>query len=167
MKKVSSWSTWNRGYRSLRYFRGVPRSHYRYLRESQSLRDIRSRSKTVRVRSVIQWEGYNLSSPHDRWPTRSQCSLSCETRRGSQTVAMATTQVFQDWDSPHDTISSMTRSSTRKTTTTTTSRREVRLFWVKIVMTKRIVIRIIARDKDCTIKLCVNSIFHWCTVRIR
>lgn len=37
---------------------------------------------------------------------------------------MATTQVFQDWDSPHETISSMTRTSTRKTTTKT--RREVR-----------------------------------------
>lgn len=36
---------------------------------------------------------------------------------------MATTQVFQDWDSPHETISSMTRTSTRKKTTT---RREVR-----------------------------------------
>lgn len=35
---------------------------------------------------------------------------------------MATTQVFQDWDSPHETISSMTRTSTRKTTKTTTRR---------------------------------------------
>lgn len=40
--------------------------------------------------------------------------------------SMATTQVFQDWDSPHETISSMTRTSTRKTTTKTTTRREVR-----------------------------------------
>lgn len=40
---------------------------------------------------------------------------------------MATTQVFQDWDSPHETISSMTRTSTRKTTTKTTTRREVRI----------------------------------------
>ncbi|KAI4497690.1 hypothetical protein M0802_007230 [Mischocyttarus mexicanus] len=34
---------------------------------------------------------------------------------------MATTEIFQDWDSPHENISSMTRTTTRKTTT----RREV------------------------------------------
>ncbi|XP_053997272.1 tropomodulin isoform X4 [Hylaeus anthracinus] len=35
---------------------------------------------------------------------------------------MATTEVFQDWDSPHETISSMTRTSTTRKTTTTTRR---------------------------------------------
>ncbi|KAF7381670.1 hypothetical protein HZH66_014064 [Vespula vulgaris] len=30
---------------------------------------------------------------------------------------MATTEIFQDWDSPHENISSMTRTTTRKTTT--------------------------------------------------
>ncbi|KAG7211322.1 hypothetical protein KM043_010618 [Ampulex compressa] len=39
---------------------------------------------------------------------------------------MATTQVFQDWDSPHESLSSVTRKSTSRktTTTTTTTRRE-------------------------------------------
>lgn len=35
---------------------------------------------------------------------------------------MATTQVFQDWDSPHESISSISRKTTRKTTTTKTRR---------------------------------------------
>ncbi|XP_076287487.1 tropomodulin isoform X4 [Lasioglossum baleicum] len=35
---------------------------------------------------------------------------------------MATTEIFQDWDSPHETISSMTRTSTTRKTTTTTRR---------------------------------------------
>lgn len=34
---------------------------------------------------------------------------------------MATTEVFQDWDSPHE-ITSVTRKTTRKTTTKTTRR---------------------------------------------
>ncbi|XP_031777624.1 tropomodulin isoform X2 [Nasonia vitripennis] len=37
---------------------------------------------------------------------------------------MATTEVFQDWDSPHDSITSISRKTTRKTTKTT-SRREI------------------------------------------
>jgi hypothetical protein len=41
----------------------------------------------------------------------------------SQADIMAT-EVFQDWDNPHDKVSSITRKTTRKTTKTTT-RREV------------------------------------------
>lgn len=32
---------------------------------------------------------------------------------------MATTEVFQDWDSPYDSLSTMRTTTTRKTTTTT------------------------------------------------
>jgi len=38
---------------------------------------------------------------------------------------MATTEVFQDWDSPYENLSTM-RTTSRKTTTTTTTRLEVR-----------------------------------------
>jgi len=38
---------------------------------------------------------------------------------------MATTEIFQDWDSPYENLSAM-RTTTRKTTTTTTTRLEVR-----------------------------------------
>jgi hypothetical protein len=39
---------------------------------------------------------------------------------------MATTEIFQDWDSPYENLSAM-RTTTRKTTTTTTTTRlEVR-----------------------------------------
>lgn len=98
----------------------------------------------------VSWvsEGITILLLHGPF-TWSVWSLSCESRKGSRAVVMATTQVFQDWDSPHETLSSMTRTSTRKSTTTTT-RREVRLFkrmkrgtsggWVKAALESNVLL---------------------------
>ncbi|EZA61920.1 hypothetical protein X777_04731 [Ooceraea biroi] len=39
---------------------------------------------------------------------------------------MATTEIFQDWDSPYENLSTISRTTTRKTTTTTTRRERPR-----------------------------------------